>query len=89
LEFPVEVVFRGKPVGKFKLDLVAEHTAIVELKAVEQLAAVHIQQVIAYLTASGFPVGVLINFGAESLEHRRLFPPKRVQDSTAYQQRRP
>jgi hypothetical protein len=40
------------------------------------------------ITTSGLPVGLLINFGAESLEYRRLFPPKRVQGALAYQQRK-
>ena len=87
-EFPVTVFFREQLVGKFKLDLVVAQTVIVELKAVEALTALHIQQVIAYLTASGLPIGLLINFGTPSLQHKRLFPPAAVQASSAFHQRK-
>ena len=87
-EFVVEVVFRDQTIGKFELDFVAERKVILELKAVSALAPVHEQQVIAYLTASGLEVGLLINFGAARLEYKRIFPPKAVQSSTAFQRRR-
>ena len=87
-EFVVEVVFRGQTIGKFELDFVADRKVILELKAVSALAPVHEQQVIAYLTASGLEVGLLINFGAARLEYKRIFPPKAVQSSTAFQRRR-
>ena len=86
-EFEIEISFRGQTIGKFELDLVADQKVIVELKAVSALAPIHEQQVIAYLAASGLPVGLLINFGAAKLEFKRLFPPKAVQSSTAYQAR--
>ena len=63
-------------------------TVIVELKAVATLAPVHQEQVIAYLAASGLPVGLLINFGATSLEAKRIFPPKATQMSAAYEARK-
>lgn len=81
--------FRKQLVGKFKLDLVVAQTVILELKAVETLTALHMQQVIAYLTASGLPVALLINFGAPSLQHKRLFPPVSVQFASAFQARKP
>ncbi|MBF8283882.1 MAG: GxxExxY protein [Anaerolineales bacterium] len=87
-EFEIEISFRGQTIGKFELDLVADQKVIVELKAVSALAPIHEQQVIAYLAASGLPVGLLINFGAAKLEFKRLFPPKAVQSSIAYQARR-
>jgi GxxExxY protein len=87
-EFPVSVFFRKQLVGKFKLDLVVAQTVILELKSVESLTSIHIQQVIAYLTASGLPVGLLINFGAPSLQYKRLFPPASVQSASAFQKRK-
>src|SRR5262245_1820999 len=78
-EYRIELFFRGTAIGSFELDFVAERTVVVELKAVAALAAVHQEQVIAYLAASGLPVALLINFGAASLETRRLFPPKAIQ----------
>jgi hypothetical protein len=61
---------------------------IVELKAVAALTPVHQEQVIAYLAASGLSVGLLVNFGAASLETRRILPPKSIQSSPAYQARK-
>jgi len=86
-EFPIELTFRGQKVGKFELDFVAGRQIILELKAVTALAAVHQQQIIAYLAASGLPIGLLINFGATRLEYKRIFPPKAIQSSSAYKSR--
>lgn len=87
-EFMINVVFRGQVVGKFELDFVAGQQVIVELKALPALAPVHEQQVIAYLAASGLPVGLLMNFGATRLEYKRIFPPKAIRSSVAYQTRK-
>jgi GxxExxY protein len=86
-EFPIELTFRGQKIGKFELDFVANCQIILELKAVTTLAPVHEQQIIAYLAASGLPLGLLINFGATRLEYRRIFPPKAIQSSSAYKHR--
>ncbi len=86
-EFQIEVVFRGQQVGLFRLDFVVERKVVLELKALEALNAVHEQQVISYLAASGLEVGLLINFGALSLQHKRIFPPKAIQNSSAFQAR--
>jgi GxxExxY protein len=88
-EYRTNVKFRGKHVGAFDLDFVVNDQVVVELKAVATLAPVHKQQAIAYLAATGLPVALLINFGAAKLEYQRLFPPKSVQASAAYQARRP
>lgn len=86
-EFPIDLTFRGQKVGKFELDFVAGRQVILELKAVTALAPVHEQQIIAYLAASGLPIGLLINFGATRLEYKRIFPPKAIQSSPAYKRR--
>ncbi len=87
-EFQIGVMFRGQTVGTFRLDFVIEHNVLLELKALESLNRVHEEQVISYLAASGLAVGLLINFGAASLQHKRIFPPKAVQNSSVYQARR-
>jgi GxxExxY protein len=87
-EYRIDVGFRGQPIGAFEPDFVIERSVIVELKAVATLATIHEQQTIAYLAASGLPLALLINFGASRLEYKRLFPPKAIQESAAYQARR-
>lgn len=71
LEWPVEVRYDGQVVGDFVADLYLEGRLIVELKAVRALAEVHEVQLVNYLTATGIEIGLLINFGAGSLEYRR------------------
>jgi GxxExxY protein len=48
-----------------------EATIIVELKAIEELAAIHEVQLVNYLVATGKPVGLLINFGPSGVVVRR------------------
>ena len=45
-------------------NMIVEHTVIVELKAVQELTAIHKAQILSYLELSGCPVGLLINFHA-------------------------
>ena len=72
-EAKVEVYYRDQLVGDFRADLLFEGQLIVELKAVEQLHKLHEVQTVNYLTATGIDTGLLINFGAESLQVRRKF----------------
>ncbi len=53
-------------------DFVCYGNIIVELKSVSSLQSEHYAQVINYLNCAQFPVGLLINFGEESLVYKRL-----------------
>ena len=67
------IFFKNRNVGGYKLDLVVAGKVIVELKAViGEMPEVFKAQVISYLKASGLEVGLLMNFGNESLDVRRL-----------------
>ena len=68
----VVVRYKGFVVADYYLDIVVVNKVILELKAVDRLASIHEAQLIAYLKASGLEVGLLLNFGAESLQHKRL-----------------
>lgn len=61
-----------EPIGTRRADFVVEGKILVELKAVAQLENVHLAQALNYLKAYRLEVGLLINFGAKSLEFRRL-----------------
>jgi GxxExxY protein len=54
--------------GGFRADLVVESSVIVELKSLERLAPIHGKQLLTYLRLTNLRVGLLINFGAESLK---------------------
>lgn len=65
------VYFEDEVVGTFQTDVVVEGRLLLELKAVSALVAAHEVQLVNYLTATRLPVGLLLNFGAKSLEVKR------------------
>ncbi len=68
-----DISFKDKNIGRFKLDLVIEDKAVTELKALTgNIPAIFGSQVLSYLKASGYKVGLLINFGNKSCQVRRL-----------------
>jgi GxxExxY protein len=75
VEQKYEVVFRKQKIGKYIADLVVDNLIIVELKCCKILPPEHQAQVINYLKASDLPVGLLVNFGNQKLEYKRLHHP--------------
>lgn len=68
---PIDVTYAAQPVGYFIADLVVDSRVIVELKSTRRLHKVYEAQLVNYLVATGFDLGLLINFGAEHVEIRR------------------
>ena len=67
------VMFFNKLVGKFRVDFVVNKKVIVEIKAITgDFPEVFKAQVISYLKASGLEVGILVNFGNDKLNVKRL-----------------
>jgi GxxExxY protein len=66
----------GREVGTRRADFVVENKVIVELKAIIALEDVHLAQAKNYVVAYDFTKGLLINFGAKSLEYKLIFNPK-------------
>jgi GxxExxY protein len=62
-EIPVPVYFRGVVVGNYRADLVVNDCVLLELKAISGFDAAHDGQVLHYLRATQFEVGLLLNFG--------------------------
>jgi GxxExxY protein len=72
----VSVSYKGRVIGEGRLDLLVGKLLIVELKPVEALAPMHSAQLISYLKATGYELGLLINFnipilrdGIKRIEH--------------------
>jgi GxxExxY protein len=61
-----------EPIGTRRADFVVEGKVLVELKALAALEDVHLAQALNYLKAYRLEIGLLINFGAKSLEFKRL-----------------
>lgn len=69
----INVTYKGKVLSKsFRPDFVCYDKIIVELKAVSEFTDEHISQVYNYLKASGYKLGLLINFGTASLKYKRI-----------------
>ena len=69
----IQIAYKGKPLDKtYQPDFICYEEVIVEIKAISGLTGVEEAQLINYLKASGLKVGLLINFGSKSLEHKRL-----------------
>ncbi|MGE5478890.1 MAG: GxxExxY protein [Chloroflexota bacterium] len=75
-EFEMFVMYKDKVVGTRRVDFLVENVISIELKALAKLEDVHLAQAINYLEAYNHEIGMLINFGAKSLEYRRLINPK-------------
>jgi GxxExxY protein len=67
----IQVRYDGALVGDFFADMVIQNTLLIENKAVQSLYKVHEAQLINYLVATQIDVGLLFNFGAQSLQFRR------------------
>jgi GxxExxY protein len=70
---PVRIKYKGEPLKKkYEPDFICYDEVIVEIKAMDKLSSNEHAQIINYLKASELKVGLLINFGAKSLEHKRF-----------------
>lgn len=78
-QVPVPVWFRGRSIGEFFADLLVENVVLVELKAVRTLEPSHEAQLLHYLRATPFEVGLLLNFGPKPQVKRLVYdnPRKR------------
>ena len=68
----INIEYKGKVLKKFyQADFVCYNKIIVELKALTALCSEHESQILNYLKSTGIKIGLLINFGEESLVYKR------------------
>jgi GxxExxY protein len=73
----IDVYFRDRCVGEYFADLIVEDRVIVELKAAERITAQHEAQLINYLHATTYEVGLILNFGPKADHRRKIFSNSR------------
>ncbi len=76
-QFPIEVKFEGEVVGEYFADLVVNGLIVVEVKSVKSLLPEHEAQLLNYLKATKFEVGLLLNFGPQPECKRKVYDNER------------
>ena len=71
-EFSMDIMYKNSRIGGRRVDFFVENCIMVELKAVIILEDVHLAQAMNYLEAYNMKIGLLINFGARSLQFKRV-----------------
>lgn len=71
-EFEMPIYYDGIQIGTRRVDFLVNEKISVELKAIIKLEDVHLAQAMNYLEAYNLEIGLLINFGAKSMEFKRL-----------------
>jgi GxxExxY protein len=71
-EHPIQVKYKGSPVGDYFADLFVDECVIVELKVAKRYNSADEAQLLNELKATGIKVGLLINFGSEKVQFKRL-----------------
>jgi GxxExxY protein len=72
-EMEMAIHYDDKPIGTRRVDFFVAGVIMVELKAVSKLDDAHLAQAMNYCQAYQLPIGLLINFGAKSMEFKRVY----------------
>jgi len=68
----ISVIYNGVVVGNYTADIVVNDYVILELKAAKAINEIHQAQLLNYLKATGFHVGLILNFGTPRLGIKRM-----------------
>lgn len=71
-QVPIIVKYKNKEVGEYFADIVVEDKVILELKALESLEKIHEAQLLNYLKATDYKIGLLVNFSHPKAVIRRF-----------------
>jgi len=74
---PIKVSYENEIVGEYFADILVDEKVIVEIKASRTLALEHEAQLLNYLKATNFEVGILLNFGPKPEIKRKVFDNSR------------
>ena len=70
---PIEVYYEGEIIGEYIADFIIEDKVLVEIKAIKQLSQQDENQLLNYLTATTFEVGLLLNYGMKPEIKRKVY----------------
>ena len=88
-ELPIQVFYLGQLVGEYFADIIVNDLVILEIKAAKALAVEHEAQLLNYLKATPYEVGLLLNFGPKPETKRRSFDNTRKEWWLAQNQSKP
>ena len=71
-QVPLKEFYKDNVVGEYFTDILVENRVIMELKTVENFEKIHEAQVLNYLKATGFKIGLLVNFKHQKADIKRL-----------------
>ena len=71
-EHEMQILYKGQDIGTRSVDFFVNGVIMVEIKAIIDLQDVHLAQAMNYVEAYNLEIGLLINFGAKSLQHKRV-----------------
>ncbi len=71
-EMEMDIHYKGVQIGTRRVDFFVEDKIMVEIKAVKEMEKIHLNQAMNYLEAYKTEIGLLINFGANSLQFQRV-----------------
>ncbi|MFH1564462.1 MAG: GxxExxY protein [bacterium] len=72
-QMPIKVYYEGELVGDYFADIVVENLVILELKAQELLCPENEAQLLNYLKATKYEIGLLLNFGTKPEIRRKIY----------------
>jgi GxxExxY protein len=71
-QVPIKVTYKGIEVGEYFADIVVNNQVILELKAIQSLEKIHEAQILNYLKATSFKIGMLVNFSHPKAQIKRF-----------------
>jgi GxxExxY protein len=69
---PIKITYKQRQIGKYHADFLVDAKIILEIKAASALVPDHCAQALHYLAATGLRLALLLNFGAKSLQFKRI-----------------